>query len=82
MSHHLFPCGRVADMLNRREWLRRAGGGAGLIAMASMLAEQNLLGDQQQSRDSLVPRPGHFAAKAKSVIWLFMERQRKFRRYV
>lgn len=44
-----------------------------MIALANLLAEQKLLGDQQQPVNSLVPRPGHFPAKAKAVIWLFME---------
>lgn len=73
MSSSLFPCGRVASPLNRRDWLRRAGGGAGMVAMAGMLAEANLLADPVSPRDSLVPQPGHFPAKATSVIWLFME---------
>ena len=71
-----FPCRRVATMLGRRDWLRRAGGGAGLIALANLLGEQRLLGNEyakSQEIDSLVPRSGHFAAKAKAVIWLFME---------
>ena len=68
-----FPCGRVASILSRRELLRRAGGGAGMIAMADLLAENRLLADQQRSRTSLTTRPSHFPAKAQSVIWLFME---------
>jgi len=71
-----FPCRRVATMLGRRDWLRRAGGGAGLIALANLLGEQRLLGKEyaeSQGIDSLVPRSGHFPAKAKAVIWLFME---------
>ena len=72
-NRNRFPCGRVADRLNRREWLFRAGNGAGMIAAANILANQALLGDQQVPANSLVPRPGHFPAKAKSVIWLFME---------
>ena len=44
-----------------------------MIAMADMLAGQKLLGEQQEPVNSLVPRPSHFAAKAKAVIWLFME---------
>ena len=65
--------GRDIDLLNRREWLRRSGGGAGMIAMAAMMAEQDLLAGQNPTRDSLHPQPSHFPAKAKSVIWLFME---------
>ncbi|WDQ16473.1 DUF1501 domain-containing protein [Rhodopirellula sp. P2] len=74
----LFPCGRVANMLSRREWLCRAGAGAGMIGLANLMAEQNLLAapatnEASDPITSLAPRPGHFPAKAKSVIWLFME---------
>ena len=68
-----FPCGRVANTLSRRDWLRRAGSGAGMIAMASLLAREKLLGTSQQERSSLESLRPHFPAKAKSVIWLFME---------
>jgi hypothetical protein len=47
-------------MTNRREFLRRAGSGLGMLALADLL-------------DAGEPHPGHFPAKAKSVIWLFME---------
>lgn len=73
-----FSCGHVAKSLSRREWLSRAGGGAGLVGLAQLLASQGLLanniGDGDASANtSLEPRLSHFAAKAKSVIWLFME---------
>ena len=74
----LFNCGRVADLLSRREWLCRAGGGAGMIGLANLLADEKLLAGPpiEGASDpvtSLLPRQGHFPAKAKSVIWLFME---------
>lgn len=77
-NSRLFPCGQVANMLSRREWLCRAGAGAGMIGLASLMAEQGLLAAPQAagsstSTTSLLPRQGHFEAKAKSVIWLFME---------
>ena len=77
-NSQLFPCGRVANMLSRREWLSRAGAGAGMIGLASLMAEQNLLAAPQADGastpvTSLLPRVGHFPAKVKSVIWLFME---------
>ncbi|MCB1097469.1 MAG: DUF1501 domain-containing protein [Verrucomicrobiae bacterium] len=68
----VFPCGRVAAPLSRRDWLRRAGSGAGMIAMASLLGQEKLLA-AAQDRTSLAPRLPNFPAKAKSVIWLFME---------
>jgi hypothetical protein len=65
-------------MLSRREWLCRAGAGAGMLGLANLMAEQNLLGAAPAETPSapvtsLTPRPGHFPAKVKSVIWLFME---------
>ena len=51
MSRDNFLCGRVARMLSRRQWLRRAGGGAGMIALANMLAEQKLLADKDFAGD-------------------------------
>jgi hypothetical protein len=50
---------------SRRDFLRRAGGGFGLLALADML-------QAEPSSNPLAPRPPHFAGKAKSVIWLFM----------
>src|SRR5947208_2121672 len=54
---------------SRREFLTRAGGGLGLLALADMLAR----GDEPHgSPNPLAPHAPHFPAKAKSVIWLFM----------
>jgi len=49
-----------------------------MIGLASLLAEENLLAAPETASPSapvtsLVPRQGHFPAKAKSIIWLFME---------
>src|SRR4051794_14522999 len=49
---------------SRRDFLRRAGGGFGLIALASLLAEERLLADDA--------RPAHHPARAQRVIFLFM----------
>ena len=73
--------GSTTQMLDRRDWLARAGGGAGLVALTAMLQSQ-AMGDQSTDRTisnhpdpvhPLLPRSPHFKAKAKSVIWLFME---------
>src|SRR5262245_61940559 len=55
---------------SRRDFLARAGGGCGLLALAGLLEQQGLLG--KPAVNPLVPRQGHFPAKVKSVIWLFM----------
>lgn len=68
----------------RRRWLARAGGGFGLIGLASLLGEQGLLGQASAEDDPvggdwsrralrpLAPLPPHFPARAKRVIWLFI----------
>ena len=75
---HGFPCGRFASLLSRREWLCRAGAGAGMIGLAGLLSDEKLLSaedsiDTAEPITTLQPRVGHFPAKVKSVIWLFME---------
>ena len=55
---------------SRREFLSRAGTGFGMLALASILKEENLLA--QDAARPLAPRATHFAPRAKSVIFLFM----------
>ncbi len=61
---------------SRREFLTRAGNGFGMLALAGLLEDQGLLGrggpHGPTPRNPLAPRPGHVPAKARSVIWLFM----------
>jgi hypothetical protein len=59
----------VSPPVDRRSFLERAGGGFGMVALASLLAETDAA---PPAADPLAPRPPHFPAKAKSVIWLFM----------
>src|SRR5262245_18098690 len=58
-------CGNIHYTSSRREFLRRAGGGFGALALAHLLGAEKAPGAVEQ-------RP-HFKAKAKSVIFLFME---------
>ncbi len=67
--------------VSRRELLRQAGAGCGLLALAGLLKDERLLGNSARAANTssaiealnpLAAHPGHFAAKAKSVIWLFM----------
>src|SRR5438477_7186485 len=51
----------------RRAFLRTSTMGLGGVAIASLLNE-----GRAQDADPLRPRPGHFPAKAKNVIFLFM----------
>jgi hypothetical protein len=56
---------------SRREFLQRAGGGCGLLALAALLEQQGLLA-ADAALNPLAPKQSHFPAKAKRVIWLFM----------
>src|SRR5215475_12240439 len=53
----------------RREFLARAGNGFGLLALGSLLAQEGLASPPV---DPLAPKSPHFPAKARSIIWLFM----------
>ncbi|MEX2138960.1 MAG: DUF1501 domain-containing protein [Pirellulales bacterium] len=64
---------------SRRGFLKVAGGGFGLIALADLLGVSELRAADVESPagkakplNPLAARPAHFAAKAKRVIWLFM----------
>src|SRR5690348_2059671 len=73
-----------AENLSRRQLLAKAGGGAGLLALAALLADEGLLSSPTAAADNaagsaanprlnpLAPKKGHFPAQAKNVIWLFM----------
>jgi Protein of unknown function (DUF1501) len=61
----------------RRSFLQRAGSGFGMLALAGLLEEQGMReaavsAGPDRGFNPLAPRPGHFPARAKSVIWLFM----------
>src|SRR5260370_10673046 len=59
---------------SRRAFLQRVGGGFGMLALAGLLSQEGLLeaAEEDRSIQPLAPRKPHFSAKAKSVIWLFM----------
>ncbi|HEY2784567.1 MAG TPA: DUF1501 domain-containing protein, partial [Fimbriiglobus sp.] len=63
-------------LLDRRSFLSHAGTGLGGIALAAMLADENLLAAEQIRPDirpdaPLAPRKPHFPAKAKRVLTIF-----------
>jgi hypothetical protein len=67
-------CGRT-----RREFLWEAGAGFTAVALSALLGEDGFLGSQAVAADGmsrfvnpLAPKNPHFAAKAKSVIFLYM----------
>ena len=78
MSHCCGPNGPATRPTSRRQFLRHAGGGFGMLALASMLGHDGLLAAAPQASlrtgtpNPLAPRPSHFPAKAQRVIFLFM----------
>jgi hypothetical protein len=57
----------------RREFLWEAGAGFTGLALTALLSRDNFFAAQQQpAANPLAPRPSHFPAKAKNVIFLFM----------
>jgi hypothetical protein len=64
-------------LLSRRDFLRRTGSGAGMLALSSLFAETGMVGSTVRASSAaainpLAPKQPVFPAKAKSVIWLFM----------
>jgi hypothetical protein len=69
-------CGRYEKFTNRRDFLKKAGAGFGLLGLAGLLQDEGLLAaDLEPSRglDPMAALPSHYPAKARSIIWLFME---------
>jgi len=62
----------------RREFLRQAGGGFGMLGLASLLASDGLLPSASAApgflpaASPLAPKQPDFAPRAKRIIWLFM----------
>lgn len=59
-----------SNNIARRWFLQECGVGLGAVALADLLARQTQAASAPA--DPLAPRPGHFPAKAKNVIYLFM----------
>jgi hypothetical protein len=68
-NYHLPPA------QSRRDFLYRAGGGLGGIALSWLLARDGVAGERETGKpgaNPLAARKPHFEAKAKSVIFMFM----------
>src|SRR5258706_11976522 len=71
------PGNPVARPASRREFLRRAGGGFGMLALTSLLDSAALLASTVSATaatavNPLVPKAPHMPARARNVIFLFM----------
>ena len=69
---------RSQTPLSRRHLLAKAGCGFGLLGLASLLKDEGVLGTAMaeglgaRATNPLAPQPPHFPAKAKRVIWVFV----------
>jgi hypothetical protein len=73
---NLPPCGRIAPVFTRRDMLLQSGAGFGALALSYLLGDRPLAAQPGPARGlarPLAARPAHVAAKAKSVIFCFME---------
>ena len=73
ITPNLPPCGRITPVFSRREMLLQSGAGFGALALSYLLRDNPLFAQQASSPNPLRAKPPHFAAKAKSVIFCFME---------
>src|SRR5713101_5345011 len=65
------PEDKLLQFETRRQFFSRCGVGVGKIALASLLCEQ-LPAEPAKAANPTAPRPPHFPAKVKNVIYLFM----------
>ncbi|MCA9082214.1 MAG: DUF1501 domain-containing protein, partial [Planctomycetaceae bacterium] len=72
-QRHL-PLSSASSLLDRRTLLARAGMGAGMLGLTALLQNEGLLADQLGDRalHPLDPVEPHFPAKAKRVLWIFV----------
>ena len=66
---------QFAQIQSRRDFLRNCANGIGTVALADLMASEGLTaaGGDASAAGPLAPRPPHFPAKAKSIIYMFME---------
>jgi len=70
-QNRLYPCGQFSPMaVSRREVLKSAGCGFGLVALSAMLQEE--VAARSSSADPLAERAGHVRPRAKRVIFVFL----------
>ncbi|MBN69326.1 MAG: hypothetical protein CME32_08620 [Gimesia sp.] len=71
------PTISINQLLARRQLLKRAGSGIGTLGLLSLLQHEGLLETSQAApavrpNNPLAPKEPHMPAKAKAVIWLFI----------
>jgi len=68
-----FACHRRASVGSRREFLAKAGFGVGSLALADLFQRDALSATVATAANPLAEKPPHFPAKAKRVIFFFMQ---------
>ena len=63
---------RLLLAATRRHFFSRCGIGLGQIALTSLLSDGKLFGAATKPQNPMAPKPPHFPAKVKNVIYLFM----------
>ncbi|WP_435010974.1 DUF1501 domain-containing protein [Tundrisphaera lichenicola] len=69
-------CGRFHEApISRRQMLARCANGFGAVALTALMGDRTYGGSIASGHESdpMAPRPPHFPARAKSVIFLFMD---------
>jgi len=72
----MFSCQQLTPLpQSRREFLRQAGCGFGTVALAALWAQSDIAGAESAAAgvNPLAPRQPHFRARAKNVIFLYMD---------
>ncbi len=64
--------GRSQVVTTRRDFLKRSGAGFGMLGLAGLLDRQGLLGTAHAATSPFAMKPGQFAGRAKSVIFMFL----------
>ena len=67
------PMAHYEKLYTRRDFLTRAGAGFGALALTYLLEQEAQAGTRADLANPLAAKPADFDAKAKSVIFLFME---------
>ncbi len=62
-----------ASPTSRREFLARSGGGFGALALSYLMSRASFGATNPAPASPLAPKPPHYRARAKGVIFLFME---------
>lgn len=68
-----YSCTQRLSARSRREFLMRSGMGFGSLALGCLLHSESVAASSAPSLNPLAPKAPHFAAKARSVIFIFLQ---------